>query len=109
MTGPEELKQANYTLKALPKGLKFLHAVPHSESPKVMGLMGIHNPDVLCHFSGVTHGPWCGKEGQNEVTIFNHLQTVHYRLDLVCNRYHNCLSITSDTLPQHGQQDCCQP
>ena len=32
--GPEELKQANYTLQSLPKGLKFLRAVPTSESPK---------------------------------------------------------------------------
>ena len=48
-TGPEELKQANYTLQSLPKGLKFLHAVPPSESPKVMGLMGIHDPDGLWH------------------------------------------------------------
>ena len=40
-TGPEELKQANYTLWSLPKGLKFLRVVPTSESPKVMGLMGI--------------------------------------------------------------------
>ena len=30
-TGPEELKQANYTLQSLPKGLKFLRAVPASE------------------------------------------------------------------------------
>ena len=41
-TRPEELKQANYTLQSLPKGLRFLRAVPTSESPKVMGLMGIH-------------------------------------------------------------------
>ena len=27
-TGPEELKQANYILLSLPKGLKFLQAVP---------------------------------------------------------------------------------
>ena len=27
-TGPEELKQANYTLQSLPKGLKFLRVVP---------------------------------------------------------------------------------
>ena len=27
-TGPKELKQANYTLWSLPKGLKFLHMVP---------------------------------------------------------------------------------
>ena len=46
-TGPEELKQANYTLQSLPKGLKFLRAVPVTQSPKVMGLMGIHDPDAL--------------------------------------------------------------
>ena len=47
-TGPNELKQANYALQSLPKGLKFLHAVPPSEFPKVMGLVGIHNLDALC-------------------------------------------------------------
>ena len=87
--GPEELKQANYALRSLPKGLKFLCAVPPSESPKVMGLVGIHNPDALCHFSGITHCPWCGKEGQNEGTMVNHLWMVHYRLGLVCNRCHD--------------------
>ena len=46
-TGPEELKQANYTLWSLPKGLKFPRVVPTTESPKVMGLMGIHDPDAL--------------------------------------------------------------
>ena len=92
-TGPDKLKQANYSLQSLPKGLKFLHVVPPSESPKVMGLVGIHNPDALCHFSGVTHCPWCGKEGQNEGTMVNHLWTVHYRLSLVCNRCHDCPSI----------------
>ena len=45
-TGPEELKQANYALQSLPKGLRFLRAVPTTESPKVMGLMGIHDPGV---------------------------------------------------------------
>ena len=108
-TGLEELKQANYTLRALPKGLKFLHVVPPSESPKVMGLMGIHNPDAFCHFSGVTHCPWCGKEGQNEGTMANHLQTVHYRLGLVLSRCHDCPSTMSDTLCQHCQLGCCQP
>ena len=106
--GLEELKQANYALRALPKGLKFLHAVSPSESPKVMGLMGIHNPDALCHFGDITHYPWCGKRGQNKGTVVNHLQTVHYRLGLVCNRCHDCLSIMSDTLHQHGWQDCHQ-
>ena len=27
-TGPKELKQTNYPLQSLPKGLKFLHVVP---------------------------------------------------------------------------------
>ena len=40
--GPDKLQQANYTLRSLPKGLKFLQAVPPSESTKVMGLVGIH-------------------------------------------------------------------
>ena len=107
--GPDELRQANYALRSLPKGLKFLHAVPPSESPKVMGLVGIHDPDVLHHFSSITHCPWCGKEGQNEGTVVNHLWTVHYRLGLVCNKCHDCLSTTSDTICCHGQQDCWQP
>ena len=64
--GPDELRQANYTLRSLPKGLKFLHVVPPSESPKVMGLVGIHDLDVLHCFISITHCPWCGKEGQNE-------------------------------------------
>ena len=104
--GPDELWQANYALRSLPKGLKFLHAVPLSQSPKVMGLVGIHDLDALCCFNGLTHCPWCGKEGQNEGTVINHLQTVHYRLGLVCNKCNNCPSTSSDTLHHHGQQNC---
>ena len=47
-TGPGELKQANYALRSMPKGLRFLRVVPTMESPKVMGLMGIHDPNALC-------------------------------------------------------------
>ena len=82
-TGPDELKQANYALRSLPKGLKFLHVVPPSESPKVMGLVGIHDLDAHHCFNGMTHCPWCGKEGQNKGTVVNHIWTVHYRLGLV--------------------------
>ena len=83
-TGPEELKQANYTLWSLPKGLKFLRAVPTMESPKVMGLMGIHDPDALQHFASFTYCPWCGKEGQNEGIVVNHLRdyTLQARLSV---------------------------
>ena len=54
-TGPEELKQTYYALQSLPKGLKFLCMVPPLESPKFMGLAGIHGPDALCHFGGITY------------------------------------------------------
>ena len=108
-TGLDELRQANYALRSLPKGLKFLHVVPPLESPKVMGLVGIHDPDALCSFNGVTHCPWCGKEGQNEGTVVNHLQMVHNRLGLVCNKCDDCPSTSSDTLHCHSWQDCQNP
>ena len=104
--GPDKLRQASYTLRSLPKDLKFLCAVPPSESPKVMRLLGMHNPDALHHFNGFTHCPWCGKEGQSEGTVVNHLQMVHYRLGLVCNKCNNCPSTSSDTLHHHSQQNC---
>ena len=105
-TGPEELKQANYTPQSLPKSLKFLRAVPTTESPKVMGLMGIHDPDALRHFASFTYCPWCGKEGQNEGTVVNHLRTMHYKLGLVCDKCYSCPTITSDTLCCHGHHNC---
>ena len=102
-TGPEELKQTNYTLSSLPKGLKFLR-----ESPKVMGLVGIHDPDALWHFASFTYCPWCRKKGQNKGMVVNHLQTVHYRLGLVCDRCYSCPSTTSDNLCHHGHYNCSQ-
>ena len=105
-TGPDELQQAKYTPRTLSKGLKFLRAVPPSESPKVMGLMDIHDPDALCHFNGVTHCPWCGKEGQNEGTVVKHLQTVHYRLSLMCKKSFGCPSTSLETICCHSQKDC---
>ena len=106
-TGSGELKQANYTLQSLPKGLKFLRLVPASESPKVMGLVGIHDPDALWHFASFIYCPWSGKEGQNEGTVVNHLRTTHYRLGLVCDKCHGCLTTTSDSLHCHGHHNCC--
>ena len=105
--GPEELKQANHTLQSLPKGLKFLRMVPTLESPKVMGLVGIHDLDALQHFASFTYCPWCGKEGQNEGMVVNHLRTTHYRLSLVCDKCHGCPTTTSDTLYCHGHHNCC--
>ena len=106
--GPEELKHANYSLHSLPKGLKFLRVVPTLESPKIMGLKGIHDADALQCFAGYTYCPWCSKEGQNEGAMVNHLRTVHYRLGIVCNLCYSCPTVTSDTLCQHGCHSCHQ-
>ena len=107
-TGPEELKQASYALWSLPKGLRFLRVVHATESPKVMGLIGIHDPNALWCYAGYTYCPWCGKEGQNEGTMVNHLRMTHYRLGLVCNQCFGCPTVTLDSLCQHGHQNCQQ-
>ena len=106
--GPEELKHANYSLHSLPKGLKFLRAVPTLESPKIMGLKGVHNGDALRHFAGSTYCPWCSKEVQNEGTVVNHLRTVHYQLGIVCNLCYSCPTVLLDTLCHHGCHNCHQ-
>ena len=104
--GPEELKHTNYALWSLPKDLRFLRAVPTMESPKVMGLKGIHNPQALWQFAGYTYCPWCGKEGQNEGTVVKHLRTTHYKLGLVCGQCFGCPTVMLDTLCQHGCHSC---
>ena len=75
--GPDHLKRANYILLDLPKGLKFLRVVSAKESPKIMGLKGIHDPEALQCFASYTFCPWCGKDRQNEGTIVNHLRMDH--------------------------------
>ena len=96
--GPEDLKHGNYVLWSLPKGLKFLRVVSTKESPKVMGLKGIHDPNALWHFASYTYCPWCRKVGQNEGTIVNHLRTIHYKLGLICDQCYGCPTVMLDTL-----------
>ena len=102
--GKMNYDRLNYSLMTLQKGLKFFRAVSPLESPKVKGLMGIHDPDMLHHFNGVTHCPWCGKVGQNKGTIINHLGTVHYKLGLVCKKCFGCPS--EAILLHHGWKSC---
>ena len=104
-TGQQQLQYANHALRTLPKCLKFFHPVSPLESPKVMGLTGIHHPAV-CLFNGVTHCQWCGKEGQNEGTIINHLRMLHYKLGLVCKKCLGCPSVTSEALQCHSWGSC---
>ena len=63
-TKQKELQHANYALRTLPKGLRFFCMVSPSESPKVMGLMGMHHPNALWCFNGVTHCPGVEKRGK---------------------------------------------
>ena len=105
-TRMHELEYTNYSLKTLPKGLKFFHSVSPLESPEVMGLTSIHHLDALHHFNWATHCPWCRKEGQNEGVVFNHLQTVHYKLGLVCKKCFHCPSITFKSIWHHGWKRC---
>ena len=105
-TGRHELEYANYALKILPKGLMFFCPVSPSESLKVIVLTSIHHPDALHCLNGVTHCLWCGKKGQNEGTIINHLWTVHYKLGLVCKKCFCCPSIISKAIQCHGQKNC---
>ena len=102
----DELGQANYSLMSLWKGLKFFRAVSPSEPPKVIGLMGIHDLDVLCHFNRVTHCSWYRKVGQNQGTIINHLRMVHYRLGLMCDKCFSCPSILLETICHHRWKGC---
>ena len=104
--GLEHLKHANYIFQSQPKGLKFLRAVSAKESPKEMGLKGIHDPEALWHFARYTYCPWCGKSRQNEGTIMNHLRTVHYKLGLICGQCFGCPTTMSDTLHRHGHITC---
>ena len=104
--GPEELKHTNYILRSLPKGLKFLRAVSAKESPKIMGLKGIHDSDALWHFASYTYCLWCSKDGQNEGTIINQLRTVHYKLGLICDQCFRCPTVMLDALCQHGCHTC---
>ena len=104
--GPEYLQWANYIFQSQPKGLKFLRAVSAKESPKEMGLKGIHDPEALRCFSGYTYCPWCGKSGQNEGTIIIHLRTTHYKLGLICDWCFGCPTTMSDTLHRHGHVNC---
>ena len=104
--GPEHLRQANYIFQTQPKRLKFLRAVSAKESPKEMGLKGIHDLKALWHFSGFTYCPWCWKRGQSKGTIINHLRMVHYILGLICNKCYGCSTTTSDTLRRHSHVTC---
>ena len=71
------------------------------ELPSIMGLEGIHSPEALCRKGGHSYCPWCGKEGQNEGTMVNHLWIVHYHWGLVCTLCLAFLTTNVDTTRKH--------
>ena len=68
-----------------------------------MGLEGIHSPEALQWLSGLTFYLWCGKEGQNEGMVLNHLWTMHYHLGLICACCLDYFMMSADTMWQHTQ------
>ena len=56
-----------------PQDVHFFRVVPPTESPKIMGVKGIHSPKALQQWDGLSFCPWCGKEGQNKGIVVNHL------------------------------------
>ena len=104
--GPEHLQWANYIFQSQPKGLKFSKGGVHQGISQGDGPKGDSQPKALWCFSGYTYCPWCGKSGQNEGTIVNHLRTTHYKLGLICDWCFGCPTMTSDTLCRHGHVNC---
>ena len=75
--GKKELCSAYHIVRGSAKDLHFFRIVAPLESPKIMGLQGIHSPEALKQQVGLTFCLWCRKKGQNEGTIVNHLHTQH--------------------------------
>ena len=75
-TGQKDLLATHQVAKSSLRDICFFWLVPPNESPKIMGLEGIHYPEVLKWQASQSFCPWCGKEGQNEGTVANHLCTM---------------------------------
>ena len=61
--GKRELCSAYSAVRGSAKDLHFFRIVVPLESPKIMGLQGIHSPEVLKWQAGLSFCLWCRKEG----------------------------------------------
>ena len=100
-TGWRGLKDGNHAAQVSPKDIQFFSLVSPNELPNIMGLKGVHSPEVLHLWGGCFLCPWCGKEGQNEHMVMNHLRTMHYHLGLVCALCMDFFSISADAMMQN--------
>ena len=107
--GRKELCSAYHAVRGTAKDLHFFRTVVPLEFPKIMGLWGIHSPEALKQQVGLSFCPWCGKEGQNEGAVVNHLCTGHYHLGLVCKRCLLYFTTMLDKMWHHGQGCPCMP
>ena len=101
--GRKDLWAANQAAKSSSNDIHFFIVVAPTELLKIMGFKGIHSPKALWWQSGLTFCPWCRKEGQNEGTVVNHLQTTHYHLGLICACCLDYFTTSADTMHQHAQ------
>ena len=102
-TGWKELLTANHAVKSSSKDIHYFWVILSTESPKIMGLKGIHFPKALKWWTGLSFCPWCGREGQNEGTVVNHLITSHYCLGLICGWCLEYFTTSSDMIHHHSQ------
>ena len=95
------------TQQKVPKG----HLVfPDSASNWIAwdhGTEGNPFPKALHRQVGLSFCLWCGKEGQNEGTVVNHLWISHYHLSLICSWYQSTLQQVLMLCTHHSQ--LCKP
>ena len=77
------------------------------QSPKIMGLKGIHSSKALQWWGGLAFFPRCSKEGKNEGTVVKHLQTTHYHLGLICAHCLDYFTTNAETMCCHAH--VCKP
>ena len=105
--GQKDLQATNQVAKASQKDIHFFQIILPIELLKIMGLKDIPSSEALQWQGGLTFCPWCGKEGQNEWTVVNHLQTMHYHLGLICAHCLDYFTTSAENMHCHAHD--CKP
>ena len=84
--GQKELHATNGVAKSSSKDICYFQVVSPRESPKIMGLKGIHSPETLKRWA-----------------VVNHLRTSHYHLGLICGQCLKYFTTNSNTMWHHSQ------
>ena len=105
--GWKDLRATDRVASPSPKDIHFFQIVFPTESPKIIGLKGIHSSEALWQWGGLTLWPWCGKEDHNEGTVVNHLQTMQYHLGLICACCLDYFTTNAEAMCHHAH--VCKP